>query len=137
VTTPTDLAIPPLLALLESQIAVDRSGEFLGYHRTRGLKLIRDFLRSRGFPATEEERLGLTLMPYIQYEAREAGFDWASRGTPPPDLAPLFEIDARVMTGGVARDALTAAAFAKYVEETRRLLDEHTAIRARMYNGEP
>ncbi len=133
---PLDPAIAPLLALLDSQIAVDRSKELLGYPRTRGLKRIRDFLRSRGFPRTMDEKLSLTLMPDLQHEARALGFDWASRELPPSHLAPLFDIDAWVMTGGSARDGLPPAAFAQYVDETRRLLEEHTAIRARMYNGE-
>jgi hypothetical protein len=134
--SPTDPSIPPLLALLEAQIAVDRSGDRLGYNRTRGLKRIRDFLRSRGFPRTEDEKLSLTLMPDLQYEASAAGFDWATRALPPAHLAPLFEIDAQVMTGGTSRDGLSPTAFSTYVTETRRLIEEHTAIRARMYNGE-
>lgn len=133
---PSDPTIAPLLVLLESQIAVDRSHELLGYPRTRGLKRIRDFLRSRGFPRTMDEKLSLTLMPDLQHEARALGFDWAGRELPPPHLAPLFDIEAQVMTGGLSRDALPPATFAKYVEETRQLLEEHTAIRARMYNGE-
>ncbi len=127
---------PSLLQLIDSQILVDRSAAHMGYPQTRSLRELREFLAGVGFPRTFEERLRLSLIPYFQFEARGAGLDWTDQAAALGALTPIFEIDAMTMNEGRGRDAMSPEEFARYVGECHALLDEFTAIRARMHNGE-
>lgn len=121
---------------MEAARSADYSSAFLGYHLVRVLRYIAQTLGYSGFPRDAEQKLRLTLIPLLDYAAREEGADWTVQAAPLGRFAQLLEVDVRVMTGGRCREELTAAEFAAYVEESRALHEEFTAIRARMHNGE-
>ena len=133
---PPDPVRDAFLALVQAEISVPRADRLLDYHVPRILRELRDRVRYDGWPQTFDDRLRLSLLPYIRHAAGEAGLDWTQPGAVPGPLGPLFEIDVRARCEGRGRAALPAAEFASYVAESRALLEEHTAARARAHNGE-
>jgi hypothetical protein len=134
---PPDEQTAAYLALVEAQLQVDWSAMFLGYHIVRSLRELRDQVRFRGWPRTFEERLHLSLIPYLDQDAQSGGLDWSAQAPLHGPLAALFDIDARTMNEGRGRAELSPAEFSRYVLECRALFAEFSAIRARMHNGEP
>ncbi len=84
-----------------------------------------------------EERLHLSLIPYLDHDAQSGGQDWTVQAPWHGPLALLFGIDARTMSEGRSRAELSPAEFARYVLECRALFAEYSAVRARMHDGEP
>ena len=136
-TVTPDERVTAYLALVEAELKVDRSTLLLGYHLSRCLRDLRDQVRFGGWPRSFEQRLHLSLIPYLDDSSRQSGLDWTAQGAMAGPLAPLFEIDARTMNDGRGRADLSPTDFARYVAECRALREEFSAIRARMHNGDP
>jgi hypothetical protein len=132
----SDPRIQALVALIDAELAVDRTGDMMAYPKTRSLRELREFVRGVGFPQTAEHRLSLTLIPYFCHDADAAGIRWREQDAPLGAFSGPFEIDARVMNRGRGRAELTPAAFRAYLADCDALHEEFSGIRARMHNGE-
>ncbi len=118
---------PEVVALLREQIKSGIDHEFdtdpIGNVRLRQLLLMEDCLNSIGFPAHDEHKERVSLVPYIFQEANYAGISWTDQRTDLDYLRNYFDLDFMVQNHGRERSEATAEQFKSYVENSFKFID--------------
>jgi hypothetical protein len=123
-TSPATLALEEVLRAIDAQLdRLKASPGRIAEARALVLERLRDALRG-GFPHRQAYE-PLSLVPFMFQEANYDGIDWAQRGADLAQLAPLFDLDACIWSGGRSLSQFSEAEHADYVAAALR------AIRAR------
>lgn len=114
---------------LEQTIAAARAlgeppvADPVGAARQRRAIAIADALEARGFPRLDAEKAELSLVPLLFQEANYDDIGWMNQRDDMRQLAPLFELDHLVQSGGVERRDASPEAFAAYVKSAFAAID--------------
>jgi len=92
----------------------DQYREGLAATRLFAVGRIADFLETDGFPATEDEKASLSLVPFIFQEANYDDIDWSQKGSDLRQLRRFFELDLLVHFAGRERSEITDIDYAEY-----------------------
>ena len=93
--------------------ADQRSGG-LAATRLIAVDRIAGYLGTRGFPSTEDEKMSLSLVPFIFQEANWDDIDWSRKDSDLGHLEAFFELDLLVQFAGRERSDITAGDYARY-----------------------
>ena len=101
-------------------------GRDIGSLRASTLQRIRTFLLDGRFPATEDERYELSLVPFIFQEANYDGIDWGPGTSTYGQLQDLFDLDFYVALGGRERSEVTKKESRRYWRACHRFISRRT-----------
>jgi hypothetical protein len=94
----------------------DRHYEGLAATRRFAVGRIAEYLASDGFPSTEDEKIRLSLVPFIFQEANYDDIDWSEKGSDLRHLKSFFELDLLVHFAGRERSDISDDDYAQYFE---------------------
>ncbi len=77
---------------------------------------IAEHLASEGFPSTEDEKISLSLVPFIFQEANYDEIDWSQKDSDLCHLRRFFELDLLVHFAGRERSDISDDDYAQYYE---------------------
>ena len=73
-------------------------------------------LTDRGFPISKEDKLALSLEPFVFQEANYDEIDWTSKNADLSHLEHIFNIDVQLQNEGKTRSELRDEEFDEYVQ---------------------
>ena len=118
------LSADDLVSLINEEVSrwtrVDNS---VAAARYSALLHLRDILQRTGFPRGRNQRLELSLVPYVFQEANYDDIDWTDRAAPLGHLSRIFAIDIAVQSGGRDVHELTDAEYNEYVDISFAAID--------------
>ena len=121
VTSSTTSALEQVFSTIGAQAdRLNASAGRIAKARAVVLERLRNVL-SCGFPPREAYE-PLSLVPFIFQEANYDGIDWVQHGADLAQLAPLFEIDACIWSGGRSLREFSEAEHADYVAAALRAI---------------
>ena len=77
---------------------------------------IAEYLSSHGFPSTEDEKISLSLVPFIFQEANYDDIDWSRKDADLIHLKSFFDLDLLVHFAGRERSDISDDDYAQYFE---------------------
>ena len=92
----------------------DQHREGLAATRLFAVGRIADYLAIDGFPSTEDEKISLSLVPFIFQEANYDEIDWSQKDSDLFHLRRFFELDLLVHFAGRERSEITDNDYAQY-----------------------
>jgi len=92
----------------------NRHREGLAATRLFAVGRISDYLATDGFPSTEDEKISLSLVPFIFQEANYDGIEWSEKDSDLQHLRRFFELDMLVHFAGRERSEITDSDYAQY-----------------------
>ena len=126
VTSSTTFALGQVFSKIGAQVdRLNASPGRIGAARAAVLERLKNALND-GFPPREAYG-PLSLVPFIFQEANYDGIDWVQHGADLAQLAPLFEIDACIWSGGRSLSEFSEAEHADYVAAALRAIRAHAA----------
>ena len=73
-----------------------------------------EYLENRGFPSTEDEKISISIVPFIFQEANYDDIDWSSKDSDLGHLKAFFELDLLVHFAGRGRSEISEGDYAQY-----------------------
>ena len=103
-----------------------RGGDGVAAVRHSALLHLRDVLQRTGFPTERNQRLELSLVPFVFQEANYDDIDWTDRAAPLGHLSGILTIDIAVQCDGCGRHELTDPEYDEYVHLSFAAIDYRT-----------
>lgn len=118
------LSADDLISLINEEVSRwTRVGNTVAAARHSALLHLRDVLRRTGFPTDRDQRLELSLVPFVFQEANYDDIDWTDRAAPLGHLSGIFAIDVAAQSDGRERHELTDAEYNEYVDISFAAID--------------
>ena len=118
------LSTDDLIALINEELPHwAHEGDALAALRHRALLGVRDALQTTGFPTDRQDRLDLSMVPFVFQEANYDDLGWTDRTESLGHLSGIFAIDVAVQSGGRERHELTDAEYSDYVDMSFAAID--------------
>lgn len=118
------LSADDLISLINEEVSRwTRVGNTVAAARHSALLHLRDVLRRTGFPTDRDQRLELSLVPFVFQEANYDDIDWTERAAPLGHLSGIFAIDVAAQSDGRERHELTDAEYNEYVDISFAAID--------------
>ncbi len=118
------LSADDLISLINEEVSRwTRVGNTVAAARHSALLHLRDVLRRTGFPTDRDQRLELSLVPFVFQEANYDDIDWTDRAAPLGHLSGIFAIDVAAQSEGRERHELTDAEYNEYVDISFAAID--------------
>jgi hypothetical protein len=131
-TSSATLALGKVLTAIDAQLdRLNASPGRIAASRAVILNRLRDALGGGFLPREAYEPL--SLVPFIFQEANYDGIDWVQPGADLAQLTPLFEIDARIWSGGRSLSEFSEPEHADYVARALRAIQARPLIRRDMW----
>jgi len=92
----------------------DHYPDGLAAKRLAAVERMAEYLETRGFPSTEDEKIRLSLVPFIFQEANYDDIDWSRKNSDLGHLKAFFELDLLVHFAGRERSDISDADYAEY-----------------------
>ena len=116
-------SIAEVVKLIREVLAVP-SNDPVGRFRQTFARKIQATLESGGYPASEQDQLALSIIPYVFQEANYDDIDWWSRDSAKHrQLKNLLEIDFLTQMAGKRREDASDAEIEDYRLRSRRAID--------------
>ena len=95
-------------------LQTEPQSEGLAAKRFAAVERIAEHLENSGFPSIEDDKMSLSLVPFIFQEANYDDIDWSRKDTDLGHLEAFFKLDLLVQFAGREHSDITAGDYAQY-----------------------
>jgi hypothetical protein len=112
-------SINEVLILIDSEISNRKNqNDPISNIRIKALKNLQHYLVNNGYPLCTDDRLSLSLMPYVFQELNYDDFDWSKKQNSLGHLEEIVNIDVAVFFRGQKRSEITDGEYQQYWEHS-------------------